>query len=91
MILRWWFDTTVAARQQQRMEEDKLGDPADELRKKEIYTYPAPWLIYGMAWSVRPDQKFRLAVGSFLEDYTNKGVNDTQFYLSILTVIFSRF
>jgi WD repeat-containing protein 68 len=45
----------------------------DDARKKEIYTYQAPWLIYGMNWSVRPDKKFRLALGSFLEDYTNKG------------------
>jgi WD repeat-containing protein 68 len=44
----------------------------DDSRKKEIYTYQAPWLIYGMNWSVRPDKKFRLALGSFLEDYTNK-------------------
>ena len=43
-----------------------------ERRRKEIYTYQAPWLIYSMNWSVRVDQKFRLAVGSFLEDYTNK-------------------
>jgi WD repeat-containing protein 68 len=41
-------------------------------RKREIYTYQAPWLIYAMNWSVRPDKKFRLALGSFLEDYTNK-------------------
>jgi hypothetical protein len=47
----------------------------DDSRKKEIYTYQAPWLIYGMNWSVRPDKKFRLALGSFLEDYTNKGVS----------------
>jgi len=40
--------------------------------KKEIYTYEAPWLIYGMNWSVRPDQKFRVALGSFVEDYNNK-------------------
>lgn len=40
--------------------------------KKEIYTYEAPWLIYGMNWSVRPDQRFRLALGSFVEDYNNK-------------------
>lgn len=25
-----------------------------------------------MNWSTRPDKKFRLALGSFLEDYTNK-------------------
>lgn len=40
--------------------------------KKEIYTYEAPWLIYGMNWSVRQDKKFRLAIGSFIEDYNNK-------------------
>ena len=43
-----------------------------EAQKKEIYTYQAPWLIYGMNWSVRTDKRFRLALGSFLEDYTNK-------------------
>lgn len=43
-----------------------------ESRRKEIYTYTAPWLIYAMNWSVRADHKFRLAIGSFLEDYTNK-------------------
>jgi WD repeat-containing protein 68 len=41
-------------------------------KKKEIYTYDAPWYIYGMNWSVRLDQPYRLAIGSFLEDYTNK-------------------
>ncbi len=44
----------------------------DSTKKKEIYTYEAPWPIYGMNWSVRPDRKFRLAVGSFIEEYTNK-------------------
>jgi len=43
-----------------------------ELEKKEIYTYETPWLIYGMNWSVRPDKKYRLAVGSFIEEYANK-------------------
>jgi WD repeat-containing protein 68 len=40
--------------------------------KKEIYTYEAPFLLYGMNWSTRPDKKFRLAVGSFIEDYNNR-------------------
>ncbi len=40
--------------------------------KKEIYTYQAPWTVYSQSWSTRIDQRFRLAVGSFLEDYTNK-------------------
>ncbi len=43
-----------------------------DLKKKEIYTYQAPWLIFAMNWSVRADRRFRLALGSFLEDYTNK-------------------
>ena len=41
-------------------------------RRAEIYTYEAPWLIYGLNWTVRQDKKFRLAVGSFVEDIRNK-------------------
>ena len=40
-------------------------------KRKEIFTYTAPWLIYGMNWSVRADQRFRLAIGSFEEEYNN--------------------
>jgi hypothetical protein len=47
-----------------------MGDPKD--KKKEIYTYEAPWPIYGMNWSSRLDKPYRLAMGSFLEDYTNR-------------------
>ncbi|CEO95355.1 WD domain, G-beta repeat [Plasmodiophora brassicae] len=45
---------------------------ACENKKKEIYTYDAPWVVYAMNWSVRASQKFRLAIGSFIEEYTNK-------------------
>lgn len=42
-------------------------------KKKEIYTYEAPWLVYGMNWSVRRGgSEFRLAIGSFLEEYSNR-------------------
>ena len=44
---------------------------ASATKRKEIYTYTAPWLIYGMNWSVRADQRFRLAIGSFEEEYSN--------------------
>lgn len=37
-----------------------------------IHTYIAQWPIYSLAWSVRHDKKSRLAVGSVLEDYSNK-------------------
>lgn len=41
-------------------------------KRKEIYKYVAPWLLYSMNWSVRPDKRFRLALGSFVEEYNNK-------------------
>lgn len=47
-----------------------MGEVKD--KKKEIYTYEAPWPIYGMNWSSRQDKPYRLALGSFLEDYTNR-------------------
>lgn len=43
-----------------------------DAKKKEIYKYIAPWTVYAMNWSVRQDKRFRLAVGSFIEDYKNK-------------------
>ncbi|KAI8479558.1 DDB1- and CUL4-associated factor 7-like isoform X1 [Branchiostoma floridae] len=41
-------------------------------KRKEIYKYEAPWTLYAANWSQRPDRRFRLAVGSFLEEYNNK-------------------
>lgn len=46
--------------------------PGTSGKRKEIYKYDAPWTIYGMNWSVRPDKRFRLALGSFVEEYNNK-------------------
>jgi DDB1- and CUL4-associated factor 7 len=40
-------------------------------KKKEIFTYEAPYMIYGTSWSNRKDKPFRLCCGSFLEDYSN--------------------
>ena len=37
-------------------------------KRKEIYKYEAPWQVYSMNWSVRPDKRFRLAIGSFVEE-----------------------
>lgn len=41
-------------------------------KKPGVHTYMAQWPISTVAWSVRHDRKSRLAVGSFLEDYSNK-------------------
>ena len=29
-------------------------------KRKEIYKYEAPWTVYSMNWSVRPDKRFKL-------------------------------
>ncbi|VEL11816.1 unnamed protein product [Protopolystoma xenopodis] len=41
-------------------------------KRKEIYRYDAPWNIFSMNWSIRSDKRFRLAIGSFIEEYNNK-------------------
>lgn len=41
-------------------------------KRKEIYKYVAPWTIYAMSWSIRHDKRFRLAIGSYIEEYNNK-------------------
>ena len=41
-------------------------------KRAEIYTYNAKDMIFSLAWSVRKDKKFRLAAGSFVEEYQNK-------------------
>lgn len=43
-----------------------------EQKSSEIYTYDAPWHIYSMNWSVRRDKKYRLAIASLLEQYSNR-------------------
>jgi hypothetical protein len=45
---------------------------AGNSKRKEIYKYTAPWTVYSMNWSVRPDKRFRLALGSFVEEYNNR-------------------
>ena len=42
-----------------------------EVKRKEIYTYNAPWPVYGLGWSLKPGA-FRFAVSSYVEEYRNK-------------------
>ena len=46
---------------------------ASQSQRKEIYTYKAPWPVFSLSWSRRPDpaSQFRLAIGSYLEQYSN--------------------
>lgn len=52
--------------------EETLIVMSSSTKRKEIYKYQAPWPLYSMNWSVRPDKRFRLALGSFIEEYNNK-------------------
>ncbi|UXI18481.1 hypothetical protein NH340_JMT04424 [Sarcoptes scabiei] len=49
-----------------------LSSTSSQPKRKEIYKYVAPWTIYSMSWSVRRDKRFRLAIGSYIEEYNNK-------------------
>ncbi|CAG2174178.1 unnamed protein product [Oppiella nova] len=49
-----------------------LTSSVGQTKRKEIYKYEAQWTVYSMNWSVRPDKRFRLALGSFIEEYNNK-------------------
>ena len=49
----------------------KAGITSREVKKKEIYDYNADHVVYGMGWSIREDKPFRLALGSFIEEYKN--------------------
>ena len=42
--------------------------------KKEVFSYTAPWPVYGLACSQRAGaaSQFRFAIGSFVEEYSNK-------------------
>ncbi|KAI6189123.1 hypothetical protein M3Y98_00428600 [Aphelenchoides besseyi] len=48
--------------------------PSSPSKRKEIYVYNSPFDLYAMAWSMRPgsENKYRLAIGSFMEEYNNK-------------------
>ena len=41
-------------------------------KRKEIYTYKAPWITYTMAWSRSADRHCQLAIGSYIEEYSNQ-------------------
>lgn len=42
---------------------------------REILRYSAPWSVFSMDWSSKADRPFRIAVGSFIEEYRNKVSN----------------
>lgn len=41
-------------------------------KRKEIFTYKAPWTIYTSCWRRNPAGRFQIAVGSFIEEYINQ-------------------
>ena len=48
------------------------GAKEEGAQSAELVRYKAPWPLYGMNWSQKQDRPFRLAIGSFVEEYCNK-------------------
>lgn len=72
-----------------------MGDQGGSSGRKEIYTYEAPWCIYAMGWCQRsdPGDRYRLAVGSFTEEYNNKvqvGSRPAVEFLRCFTSVYER-
>lgn len=44
---------------------------AGAAQSQEIYNYEAPWPIYAMNWSQKKSKPFRLAIGSYIDEYSN--------------------
>ncbi|CAB3398922.1 unnamed protein product [Caenorhabditis bovis] len=59
---------------EQSMEAGQSESGRDDPKRKEIYAYTAPYTLYSHGWSsaTDPSRKFRLAVSSFIEEYSNK-------------------
>ncbi|TKR60311.1 hypothetical protein L596_027575 [Steinernema carpocapsae] len=51
-----------------------VGSAASTSKRKEIYRFDAPFDLYSFGWSYNADpaRKFRLATGSFIQEYNNK-------------------
>ncbi|XP_044538780.1 DDB1- and CUL4-associated factor 7-like [Gracilinanus agilis] len=73
-------DPDLPARSKLAFPESEGGDRSHTMAQvsrtdyqyRKIYRYEAPWTVYALNWSVRADQPFRLALGSFMEEYGNK-------------------
>ena len=40
--------------------------------ESQVFSYTAPWLIYSLGFSCKPNQLYKIAVGSFLEEKENQ-------------------
>ncbi|MED6171727.1 hypothetical protein PIB30_043530 [Stylosanthes scabra] len=49
-----------------------IESQSDKKQAEGVHTYVAQWPISSLAWSLRRDKTPRLAIASYLEDYTNK-------------------
>ena len=45
--------------------------PEDASKRKEIWTYKAPWQVQSMGLCQQADQRFKIAIASYKEDYVN--------------------
>lgn len=58
---------------------------AESKGESQVFSYTADWTIYAVGFSARKDQKFRLAIGSFLEENENKvGLASSRGFFDVL-------
>jgi len=60
----------ATTKQQQQQQQHGISPPSGS--GSDIPLLCSSWPGYGMSWSVRPDHHFWIAVGCFIEDYSNK-------------------
>ena len=65
----------------------------EESSRKEIYTYNAPWTAYSLSWCRRggPGGRFKLAVGSFIEEYSNEVYFNCIYYIYYIKFVLSTY
>lgn len=56
----------------EQLDSSASNDNTFEQKKKLMFTYDAPWTTYTASWRRKKDGRFQLAVGSYIEEYTNQ-------------------
>lgn len=51
---------------------DEERSETESPKRKEIYTYHTPWTAFTLGWSRSSDRRCQLAVGSYIEEYSNQ-------------------
>ena len=54
------------------MDQEAKAEGELEIIENQVITYHAPWSIFSLGFSSKPQYPFRLGIGSFLPDVNNE-------------------